>query len=484
MAIERSVWKSLARRVGVKSSPDPRHGASSATSAADGLPARVPNQGEPDDRYHSAQVPAQIHADLPATVHLPARTKKAQESALLQASSATIADPEAPSRPLGRKEIKDTLRQTLAGIGFYGFSFIGLVLVPAFLGLYYFLFAASDQFVVEARFAVRSAPGEISQEAETKSALGQLGSGGGVLSLASQDAFVVAHYLQSRAAILDLKPRFDLVSAFSRADIDWLSRLDPAPTIEKLERYWQNMVRTSVDGPSGIVTLQVRSFQPQDALALSRYLLEAAETLVNTLSDKAKADTLKKAEEEVRRAETQMRQALADLRHFRETEGFIDPSVQAGTIGQLLLGAMSDRIKLQNEFFVANRAMDPNSPTVQNLRSRLEGLEEQITSMRGALTSSDLGANPLSRSLVRYEELEVQRIFSERLYFIAQSGFDRARQRADRKQIYLSVFVPPSLPQQARYPERLAYPMIFAVALLIIWGIFALTCAAVEDHLY
>jgi capsular polysaccharide transport system permease protein len=244
------------------------------------------------------------------------------------------------------------------------------------------------------------------------------------------------------------------------------------------------MVSTAVDGPSGIVTLFVRGFQPEDARRISQGLIEVGEALVNVLSERARSDTLQKAEEEVKRAEGRLRQSLLDLRRFRDEEGLLDPVKAAGNTSILMLNAMSDRIKTQNDLFVVERSLGPTAPTIVSLRNRLESIDQQIERLRASLTSTDARTNPVSAALLKFEELEVQRVFAEKLYALAQNGLERARQRADRKQIYISVFVPPMLPEEARYPERISYPLIIVVILVIVWGIFALTCAAVEDHLY
>ncbi len=54
---------------------------------------------------------------------------------------------------------------------------------------------------------------------------------------------------------------------------------------------------------------------------ISQGLIEVGESLVNTLSERARLDTLQKAEDEVRRAEARLRQSLVDLRRFRDEEG-------------------------------------------------------------------------------------------------------------------------------------------------------------------
>ena len=67
---------------------------------------------------------------------------------------------------------------------------------------------------------------------------------------------------------------------------------------------------------------------------------------------------------------------------------------------------------------------------------------------------------------------------------MAQGALERARSRAQRQSIFVEVFVPPALPEYAKFPERLALSLLAPLALLVIWGIFGLTAAAVEDHRY
>ncbi|WP_284180325.1 capsule biosynthesis protein [Rhabdaerophilum sp. SD176] len=399
----------------------------------------------------------------------------------VEAARRAIAAEAASPQP---KRLRLLSPQTWPKIPFYPLTFVLMVLIPAFMATFYLAFLASDQFQVEARFAVRSAPSEQSGDGDLKSALTSLTSGG-TPTMATQDAYIVASYLQSRAAIQDLEKKgFDLKGMFRRSEIDFYARLKAQASAEDFDIYWKSMVSAAVDGPSGIVTLFVRAFQPEDAKRIAQGLIEVGESLVNTLSDRARQDTLLKAEEEVRRAELRLRQALVDLRRFRDQEGFLDPVKAAGNTSTLMLNAMSDRIKTQNDLFVAERALGPNAPSIVTLRARLTTIDQQIDKLKGSLTSTDATANPVSAALLRYEELEVQRIFAEKLYGLAQNGLERARQRADKKQIYISVFVPPLLPEEARFPERITYPLIVLAILIIVWGIFALTCAAVEDHLY
>ena len=53
---------------------------------------------------------------------------------------------------------------------------------------------------------------------------------------------------------------------------------------------------------------------------------------------------------------------------------------------------------------------------------------------------------------------------------------------AERQGVYVSLFVPPSLPEEAKYPERLGFSLVVPMLLLVVWGIIAMIAATVEDH--
>jgi capsular polysaccharide transport system permease protein len=361
-------------------------------------------------------------------------------------------------------------------------SFILGVVIPSLGAVLYLAFIASDQYVAEARLSVRAAPMDRTPGAGAANALAKL-SAGALPQLADQDAHIVAEYLRSRAAVEDIGRMLDLNTIFRRPGLDFWARLKEEPKAEELHSYWSKMLRTSVDGPSGILTISIRAFRPEDARALAEACVRVSEDLVNRISERARTDAVRKAEEEVRRADGLVQQALRDLRAFRDKEGILDPGAAASATSQLLLGVISERGKLQTDMFVMSRALDSNAPTVRALKDRIDAMDSQIEQLRGELTNKSEQARTLSAALVRFEQLEIQRIFAEKLFAMAQGGLERARMRAQQQQVYLTVFVPPYLPEEARYPERLAMSLVIPLGLMVLWSIFALTGLAIEDHL-
>jgi capsular polysaccharide transport system permease protein len=366
-------------------------------------------------------------------------------------------------------------------------SFVGLVLVPSFAALIYFAFLASDQPAAEARFTVRQV------DAETRESIPAPGanehtnppglSANYSFTVSGQNAYIVTSYIESRAIVDDLNKRLDLRELFRRPEADFWMRLKDQASIEDLTDYWKSMVTTYTETLSGIVTLRVRAFRSDDAVTIAKNVLELSENLVNRISDRARRDAMAKSEEEVRRTYEMMRLALGELRNFRDSAGIIDP-VQSGTeIGKLLMGLLTERIQLESELFVASRSLNETAPTVRALKTRLESTERQIADLKARLTSAQGDrTTTLAAALAKFEELELQRQFAEKLYTLAQADLDRARQRADRQSLYLTVFVPPSLPEESRYPRRIAFPILIFLGLTILWGIGVMILASVEDH--
>jgi capsular polysaccharide transport system permease protein len=362
-------------------------------------------------------------------------------------------------------------------------SFIGLVLAPAFAATVYFALIASDQFAAQARFAVRQID---MGSSETMASADNASSGSTDVNFSftapGQNAYIVTSYINSRAIVDDLAAILNLREIFRRPEADFWARLRHNASAEDLTDYWKSMVNTYIDAPSGIVTLQVRAFRPDDAVTLGKAVLQLSETLVNRISDRARNDAMASSEQEVRRTYTMTQGALADLRTFRDSSGIIDPE-QAGTeIGKLLLPLLAEKIKLESDLFVASRDLDQTAPTIKVLKDELNSTEQQIAALRGKLTNTDGDSKTLSASLAKFEGLDLKRQFAEKLYSFAQADLDRARLRAENQSVYLTVFVPPSLPEESRYPRRVAFPILIFLGLAIVWSIGAMVVASVEDH--
>jgi capsular polysaccharide transport system permease protein len=357
-------------------------------------------------------------------------------------------------------------------------SLLIVVFLPVFsAGLYLFGFA-SDQYTVETRFTVRTlSPDDRSKpEASVPNVLSMSG------LLSSQDADIVANYIQSRSVIEDVEKRLDIKAVFRRPEADFLMRLPANASAEDLTQYWKGMVSVYVENSSGIVTLAVRAFRREDALALANAILKSSEALVEDLSLHVRTDLVKHAEAELHHSEDMVRSALGDLQTYRNTQGLIDPVKNADATGKLLMQLLGDKIQAESQLFVSLRTTGPDAPGVAPLKAKLDSINMQIADLQQQMAGSRDAKSNLAALISQFEELDLKRQFAEKLYALTQEGLTRARLLAERRNVYLAVFVPPSLPEDFSYPLRYSSFFLIAAVAFLTWCCGATIWASIEDH--
>lgn len=368
-------------------------------------------------------------------------------------------------------------RSTAAGGHFSGLirSFLVFVGVPSLVMAFYLFAIAADQYVAEARFAVR---GNV-ERVPSPDNLAQLNPV--AVQTNSQDSFIVAGYIASKAIVEDLNRTLDLKKMFSRDEADIWARFDPSWPFEDLVEYWNRHVRATTDTISGVVTLQVRAFTREDALAIARAVVQKSEVLINELSRRNRADTLARASEELAKAEGRLREAQLAIQAFRNRSGLVDPVKSAESVFLTLVALRRDKLKVENDLTVLRRSVDESSRPAQQLIAEIRALDEQMAKLQSQLTGG-AGGSVASQTLLEYEGLMIEKTFAEKLYAAAQAIQDRARIDTERQQIYLATFVPPSLPEDTLYPRRWSTLFVSAFVAFLLWSIGMLVVAGVNDH--
>ena len=348
------------------------------------------------------------------------------------------------------------------------------VLAPTLLAIAYFYLLASPQFVSEARFVVRSradAP-QLSLGNMLSAAVGAGGSG------ATGEAYSVRDFLTSHDAVMRTHERLDLTRIWGREDADLIARLwndDP----ERLTKYYNGMVSVSFDSATGVVTLRVRSFTPEDSKAIADTLLALSEQLINSLSERAREDALRIARAEVGIAERRVLDSRAALTRFREQQQELDSAGAVQAAMQAMGQLEGQLIAAQAELRERQAFMRPDNVALQNTRNRIEALERQIVAERARRTQGD-GA--LSQQLAAFERLMLEREFADRQLASATASLETARMEAQRQQMYLSRVVEPNLAVYPLYPRKLISVGSIFLGLSVAVGIGWLLVAGLREH--
>ena len=356
------------------------------------------------------------------------------------------------------------------------------VFLPTLLAAAYLYLIASDQYVSEAHFTVRSQSSGASGATPTSSGgLSSLFGGGGGGSLAAVgDSLTVVDYLQSHDAVEALQKRLDLVALFRRPEADILSRLSIArPTPEFLYNYYQGQVQVLFDQDTGITTMTARAFRPQDAYAIASQLLLLGERRVNEMNVRAYSDSVALSKRQLDETEAALRKIGGQVTNFRQSEREVDPagaaSAQIGLVTQLQGQLAAARSQLQT----TSQLIGSNNPQAEALRKQITSLETQIATQNGRLTG---GNKAIASGLGTFEDLQTQRTFLQQRYASVSTSYEQARQQAIRQQLYIVRVVNPNMPVKSIYPKRFVTTLTILMVLFILYSIGWLIVAGVREH--
>ncbi|MCC6918719.1 MAG: hypothetical protein IT548_05910 [Alphaproteobacteria bacterium] len=348
---------------------------------------------------------------------------------------------------------------------FIRISFLLVFVIPTVLVVGYFGFVASGQYESEIRFAVKN--GEMS----TLEQSGVLGVVNPTTSITlAQDTLVITNYVKSRPFVEQLQKELDIRAMFSRDDIDFLSAFGTDGSIEDLVRYWSGRLKVSIDSMSGLVTIDVRAFTPEDALKLAQALMQHSEEVANQLSARTTADLVKDTEQELKRAEERLKEARATMQDLRNAKGTLDPDATATGLNELI--AQLRLSKIETEAQLATYAsLSPSAPQVRKVRARIAALNDQIAKLEAEITDSSGGGDTaLSQTVSDFDRVELENQVAERRYAGAVTALEAARLSAERRKVYITPFVDPQLAEDPTSPPRLLYVMAGLLGPFLLWA--------------
>ena len=352
--------------------------------------------------------------------------------------------------------------------------FLLAVVLPTLTAILYFGFFASDVYVSESQFVIRS------PDKQSATALGVLLKSTG-FSSADDEVYAAQDYVTSRDALRALNANGAVARAYGNKGVSIFDRFNPVGldgSFEELYHFYQGKVGVAYDTSSAVATLTVRAFSPDDAYRFNRQLLALAEGLVNRLNTRGRQDMIAYASREVQDAQIAARNAAVALAAFRNNHGVVDPEEQAKAqldmISKLqdeLIGSRVQLEQLQN--------MAPQNPQIPILQTRVAGLENQINQQMGRVAGD---RRSLSETAVQYEKLELERELADKRVAAAMTSLQSAEDEAQRKQAYVERIAEPSKPDQAADPRRLRDIFATFVLGLIAWGILRLLLAGLREH--
>lgn len=350
--------------------------------------------------------------------------------------------------------------------------FIIIVIIPIFMLLFYYLFIATDKFVSESKVTIK-------QTGQQPSSFNI-----GFLSLGSpsarEDAMFLKEYILSYDMLDYLERKLGLRNLYQSKEIDFFQRLSSDATQEEFLKYYRkNIVKVMFDDVSGILTIKVFAFSPEDAKRINEAILEQCERYINAISHKIAREQMNFIEQELSYANQKMQIAKNNLIKFQNTYKVMDPTQEAQAKVALISQLEAQLANQEAQLKTLLTYLKEDSFQVQALKNQIKALREQIEKEKAKMVGGDTKLNKLA---LEYLKLKLDADFAADVYKATLSAFETTRVEASRKLKNLVIIASPNLPEEALYPRK-AYNLTLAtVLLLLIYGILRIVIGIIKEH--
>jgi capsular polysaccharide transport system permease protein len=349
------------------------------------------------------------------------------------------------------------------------------VIAPTLVAIIYYAFIASDVFISESRFLVRSPQHQVHS-----GFVSEILQGSG-LTHSQDDTYSIHDYILSRDALHELDAKLNVRDAFTSKRVDPINRFPGLYWDDSFERfylYYGKHVDVDYDPASSISTLRVSAFTAKDAHGINDLLLQMSERLVNILNERSRQDLIHYAEDEVKVATDKATGAAVALFEYRSKHDIFAPDQQAALQLEGVAKIQEDLVSTEAQLAQVQK-LSPSNPQIIGLESRAQTLRHAIDTEAAKVTSAN---GSFSARAPSFERLTVESDFADKQMGVALADLETARNEALRQQLYLDRLVQPSLPDKAMEPRRIRSVFTVFLVGLIAWGVVSLLIAAIREH--
>jgi len=352
--------------------------------------------------------------------------------------------------------------------------FILTVVLPVLGAILYYGFFASDVYISESKFVVRS------PDKPASTGLGVILKTAGFAN-AGDEIYAAQTYAASRDALRAINRNGDFEKAYSRPQISIFDRFNPLGlnrSFEQLYKYFQGKISLQNDSTTSITTLQVRAYTPQDARRFNEELLELSEATVNRLNERGREDLVRYAQSEVDNAKIRSQRAALALAAYRNRAGVVDPEKQAAAQMQMVSKLQDNLIAAKTELSQLQQ-YTPENPRIPVLETQIGTIQRQIDAELGKVAGN---RRSLAASTVPFQRLTLESEFADKQLSAALASLEETRSEAQHKQAYVERIVEPNLPDSPLEPRRIRGIIATLALSLVAYAILRMLLAGVREH--
>ncbi|WP_386693721.1 capsule biosynthesis protein [Lonepinella sp. MS14435] len=348
------------------------------------------------------------------------------------------------------------------------------VIIPTIISTIYFSLIASDVYISESSFVIRS-----SQNQTSLSNVGSILQGFG-FARSQDDTYTVQEYMKSRNALEELQKVLPMRDFYEQKG-DIISRFNSFglfPEQEAFYNYFTKKETVSIDSVSGIAILHIRSFSAEDSQKINAELLKQGEVIINRLNERARKDTIIFSEQAVREAEERVEITGEALSNYRIKNGIFDVKAQSEVQLTLISKLQDELIGIRTQLDQL-RALAPENPQIATLRTREKSVKAEVNKQIQEVLGQ---GKSIANQTAEYQRLVLDNTLAQQQLMTAMTSLQNSKNEADRKQLYLEIINQPSNPDLALEPYRLYNILATFFIGLLLYGVLGLLFASVREH--
>lgn len=349
------------------------------------------------------------------------------------------------------------------------------VFIPTFMAILYYGIFASDIYISESKIVIRNSEQKVVSGLD--SVLQSTGFGG-----SNNDAYIVKDYILSRDALMKLNKDMHFKDIYQDDSISIFDRFDGFginDSFEALHEYYQKYTEDTIDPQSFILTISVRSFNPDNAKNINEYLIKISEDLVNKLNERMIKDTVGLAEKEAKKSLDKFKEISSKLSKYRDTKSIFDPTQQS-IIQLQLISKLQDELIATKTQLSQIKTIAPESPQIVLMQTKIKNLESDIAKETSKIVGG--GKDSFSGKMSEYDKLVLEKEFAAKQLAMSLAALEQAKNEAIKKQLYLEKVAMPNLPDYPLEPYRIKNIFIIFVLGLISWGILSMLIVGIKEH--
>lgn len=351
--------------------------------------------------------------------------------------------------------------------------FVLIVILPMAALAFYLITYSKDQY--KSKFAFLVSSETISSPLDFLS-----------VSSTSPDSHILADFIRSPEIVDLIDKDLDLRAIYSKGGMDPLYLIDEEASREDLADFWEDMLTVYHDQASGIISVEVFTFAPEDAPLIANAIIEKSRTLINRISNVAEEDKLAHVRTERDQALLNLRETQRRLTDFRADFQIVDPEANLQVQVELIKSLQVKYVESLIELELMRDVLSSNDTRISQAERKISVLLENIELEKRKIGTTDSLSEEERNTLVsifdEYERIAIDIELDREIYSSAIRAYAVALSEANIQDKYLVDYIAPVEPEESQYPKRYMIFFLSLIASFLIWFTACLVYYSIRDR--